>query len=285
MKGIILSAGKGSRLYPATKPVCKPLIPLYDKPLIYYPLDVLLRAGITEILIIVPPDLQQPFEQLFGDGSGLGISISYIEQKVQRGIADAFLVGTDFIGRDDVCLVLGDNVFYGPGLDDSLMRARENNTGATVFGYYVDDPRPFGVVEFDEDGKVLSIEEKPANPRSNYIVPGLYFYDNRVVEIAQSIKPSERGELEITSVNNEYLRQGMLNVVKFGREFFWADAGNADNLLGAANTIRVLQGYTGSVIACVEETAYRHGYIDRDKLLEAGMGMKSTEYGKYILSL
>lgn len=285
MKGIILSAGKGTRLYPATKPVCKPLIPLYDKPLIYYPLDVLLRAGIREILIIVPPDLQQPFEQLFGDGSSLGISISYIEQKVQRGIADAFIIGKDFIGGDDVCLVLGDNVFYGPGLDDCLTKARENNTGATVFGYYVEDPRPFGVVEFDEEGRVLSLEEKPAKPRSNYIVPGLYFYDNRVVEIARAIAPSERGELEITSVNNEYLKMGRLNVVKFGREFFWADAGNAGNLLSAANTVRVLQDYTGTVIACVEETAYRHGYIDGDKLLEAGVGMKKTEYGKYILGL
>jgi glucose-1-phosphate thymidylyltransferase len=285
LKGIILSAGKGTRLYPATKPVCKPLIPLYDKPLIYYPLDVLLRAGITEILIIVPPDLQQPFEQLFGDGSSLGISISYKEQKIQRGIADAFIVGKDFIGGNDVCLVLGDNVFYGPGLDDCLIEARENNTGATVFGYYVEDPRPFGVVEFDGDGRVLSLEEKPVKPRSNYIVPGLYFYDNRVVEIAHSIEPSERGELEITSVNNEYLKMGQLNVVKFGREFFWADAGNAGNLLSAANTIRVLQDYTGSIIACVEETAYRHGYIDRDKLYEAGIGMKNTEYGKYLLGL
>lgn len=237
MKGIILAAGKGTRMYPMTLPVCKPLLPVYDKPLIYYPLAALMRAGIRDILIIVPPDEMYSFIKLLGDGSDLGISLTYRIQKVQRGIADAFVIGKNFIAGDPVCLVLGDNLFYGDGLPDCLDRAAENTTGATVFGYRVDDPRPFGVVEFDGEGKVLSIEEKPEHPKSNYIVPGLYFYDGEVTEIAEQIQPSARGELEITAVNNVYLEKGALGVVTMGEDVHWHDAGNAGNLLLAANAV------------------------------------------------
>ncbi|MCF0120954.1 MAG: glucose-1-phosphate thymidylyltransferase RfbA [Oscillospiraceae bacterium] len=284
MKGIILAAGKGTRMYPMTLPVCKPLIPVYDKPLIYYSLAVLMQAGIRDVLIIVPPDEQEPFVRCFGDGSGLGMSISYRVQEVQRGIADAFIIGKSFIGEDDVCLILGDNIFCGDGLQAALEKAK-SNSDATVFGYYVDDPRPFGVIELGPDGKALSIEEKPANPKSNYIVPGLYFYDNRVIEIAEAVEPSWRGELEITSVNNAYLEMGALNVVPLDKGFTWLDAGSAESLLESANTIKSIQTSTGKQVACLEEIAYEMGYITREQLLAAGESMKKTAYGAYILGL
>ena len=284
MKGIILAAGKGTRLYPITKPVCKPLLPVYDKPLIYYPLNLLMTAGIRDVLVIVPPDDQEPFENLLGDGSKLGIHISYIEQKVQRGIADAFLVGADFIGSNPVCLALGDNIFYGPGFRRKLRTAMKNIEGATIFGYYVADPRPFGVVEFDAHGKAISIEEKPTKPKSNYIVPGLYFYDNKVVDIARQIKPSARGELEITAVNNAYLNYGMLNVVPLGDEFSWFDAGNADSLYEAAGAIRAAQR-SGKMLGCLEETAMNNGWISREQLLELADEMEKTRYGQYLMAV
>jgi glucose-1-phosphate thymidylyltransferase len=281
MKGIILAAGKGTRLYPITKPVCKPLLPVCDKPMIYYPLSVLMTAGIRDILVIVPPDDMDPFVNLLGDGSQLGIHIEYVEQKVQRGIADAFLIGADFIGTDSVCLALGDNIFYGPAFRGKLRTAIENTEGATIFGYYVPDPRAFGVVEFNEDGKAISIEEKPTHPKSNYIVPGLYFYDHNVVEIAQKIQPSQRGELEITAVNNEYLQYNMLQVVPLGDEFSWFDAGNADSLYEAAGAIRGAQR-SGKMIGCPEETALRNGWIDHDQVQHLAMEMEKTRYGQYL---
>ena len=281
MKGIILAAGKGTRLYPITRPVCKPLLPVYDKPMIYYPLNLLMTAGIRDILVIVPPDDQEPFVNLLGDGSKYGVSIAYIEQKVQRGIADAFLIGADFIGSDSVCLALGDNIFYGPAFRQKLRIAMKNKEGATIFGYYVADPRPFGVVEFDQNGKAISIEEKPAHPKSNYIVPGLYFYDNQVVEIARQVQPSDRGELEITSVNNAYLDRGMLNVVPLGGEFSWFDAGNADSLYEAAGAIRAAQR-SGVMLGCLEETAFRNGWIGREQLLALAKDMEKTRYGQYL---
>ena len=284
MKGIILAAGKGTRLYPITKPVCKPLLPVYDKPMIYYPLTVLRTAGIRDILVIVPPGDREPFVNLLGDGSRLGVHIEYLEQKVQRGIADAFLIGADFIGRDSVCLALGDNIFYGPAFRRKLRTAIANTEGATIFGYYVSDPRAFGVVEFDNEGKAISIEEKPAHPRSNYVVPGLYFYDNNVVDIAQKIQPSARGELEITSVNNEYLRFNMLNVVTLGDEFTWFDTGNADSLYEAAGAIRAAQR-SGKMIGCLEETALRNGWIDAERMLEIAREMEKTRYGQYLTAI
>lgn len=284
MKGIILAAGKGTRMYPMTLPVCKPLIPVYDKPLIYYPLAVLMQAGIKDILIIVPPDEMYSFIKLFGDGSQLGINLTYRIQKVQRGIADAFIIGKSFIGDDSVCLILGDNIFYGDGLTKCLEKARQNDN-ATVFGYWVADPRPFGVVELGEDGKAISIEEKPQNPKSNYIVPGLYFYDNRVIEIAEKVQPSARGELEITAVNNAYLEMDELNVVPLGKDFTWLDAGSAESLLESANTIMRIQKETGRQVACIDEIAYEMGYITREQLRETGESMKKTAYGEYILSL
>lgn len=284
MKGMILAAGKGTRMYPMTLPVCKPLIPVYDKPLIYYPLAVLMQAGIREILIIVPPDEMYAFIKLLGDGSDLGLSITYRIQKVQRGIADAFLIGKSFIGSDEVCLILGDNILYGRHLEQSLQRARSNQ-GTTVFGYHVDDPRPFGVVEFDREGKAISIEEKPAQPKSHYVVPGLYFYPNSVVDIAEQIRPSARGELEITSVNSEYLRRGELNVVRLDQSFTWLDAGSAESLLTAANTIMKSQKHTGRQVACLEEIAHRMGYITREQLHEIGSSMAKTTYGEYILDI
>ncbi|HPS75751.1 MAG TPA: glucose-1-phosphate thymidylyltransferase RfbA [Oscillospiraceae bacterium] len=285
MKGIILAAGKGTRMYPMTLPVCKPLLPVYDKPLIYYPLAALLEAGIRDILIIVPPDEMYSFIKLLGDGSDLGVSLTYRIQKIQRGIADAFLIGKNFIGGERVCLVLGDNIFYGAGLRDCLSRAAGNAAGATVFGCRAADPRPFGVVEFDGEGKALSIEEKPAHPKSNYIVPGLYFYDGQVTEIAEGLEPSARGELEITAVNNAYLEKGALGVVTMGEDVTWHDAGNAENLLLAANAVMRAQRKTGRQIACLEEIAYDMGYISRERLREAGESMDKTVYGKYILSL
>lgn len=286
MKGIILAAGKGTRLYPITLPVCKPLLPVYDKPMIYYPLSVLMQAGIREILVIVPPDDRQPFVDLLGDGSQLGIHIEYKEQKVQRGIADAFLIGADFIGDDSVCLALGDNIFYGPVFSRKLKAAArlDQGRGASIFGYYVSDPRAFGVVEFDGDGKAVSIEEKPKHPKSNYIVPGLYFYDNQVVEIAKGIKPSARGELEITSVNNEYMKKGQLNVVTLGSEYSWFDAGTADSLYDAAGEIRTAQR-SGKMIGCIEEVALKKRWITIDGLLEQAESLKKTQYGQYLYDI
>jgi len=283
MKGIILAAGKGTRLYPATKTVCKPLVPVYDKPLIYYPLSVLIQAGITDVLIIVPPNDLSPFINLFGDGSDLGINISYKEQKVQRGIADAFVVGQKFIGNDSVCLILGDNIFYGECMKNAINKAVETN-GNTIFGLKVDDPRPFGVVEFDKNGKAISIEEKPDVPKSNYIVPGLYFYDNNVVQVAKNLKPSARGELEITAVNDYYLKQGKLNVIALDN-LIWLDAGTADSLLEASNTICKAQKESSTNIACIEYEAYKKGYITLEHLKTIGESMRKTEYGRYILDV
>ncbi len=284
MKGIILAAGKGTRLYPITRPVCKPLLPVYDKPMIYYPLSVLMTAGIRDVLVIVPPDDMEPFVNLLGDGSQLGIRITYREQKVQRGIADAFLIGEDFIGDDSVCLALGDNIFYGPAFRRKLRQAMAYQQGAAIFGYYVADPRAFGVVEIDRSGKALSIEEKPTNPKSNYVVPGLYFYDHNVVSIAKTVTPSARGELEITSVNNAYLDKGLLQVVTLGDEFTWFDTGNADSLYEAAGAIRAAQR-SGKMIGCLEETALRNGWIDTAQLLDIAKTMEKTKYGQYLTAI
>ena len=282
MKGIILAAGKGSRLYPMTRPVCKPLLPVYDKPMIYYPLAVLMQAGIRDILIIIPPGEEGPFYRLLGSGGRFGVNITYEVQDVARGIADALLIGEQFVGSDDVCLVLGDNIFYSPDFECYLNKALSLGGGACVFGYYVDDPRAFGVVEFDEQGHAVSIEEKPRYPKSNYIVPGLYFYDNDVMEIAHNLKPSARGELEITDVNLEYLRRGKLHVVKLDRDFVWLDAGTAENLLDSAQAVKRVQDETGRYIACLEEIAYQRGYISRQTLLRHAADLDKTLYGRYL---
>ncbi len=282
MKGIILAAGKGSRLYPMTRPVCKPLLPVYDKPMIYYPLAVLLEAGIRDILIIIPPGEEGPFYRLLGSGGRLGVNITYEVQEVARGIADALLIGSQFIGNDDVCLVLGDNIFYSPKFGGYLNKALQRPDGACVFGYYVDDPRAFGVVEFDHEGRAVSIEEKPRYPKSNYIIPGLYFYDNSVVDIARNLEPSARGELEITDVNIEYMRRGQLHVVKLDRDFVWLDAGTADSLLYSAQEVKRVQDQTGRYIACPEEIAYRRGYIDQKTVLRHAAELDKTLYGRYL---
>ena len=280
MKGIVLAGGKGTRLYPITIPCPKPLLPVYDKPMIYYPISTLMTAGIKDILVITPPDCTELFHQLLGDGSQFGISISYKPQPVPRGIADAFILGEEFIGDDSVCLVLGDNIFDGPGFYIDLQQAMKINTGATVFGYYVEDPRPFGVVEIGEDGKAISIEEKPAHPKSHYIIPGLYFYDNRVVEIAKRIKPSARGELEITAVNNEYLEMGELNVIKLGTKFCWYDTGNAESMYLASEAIRNIELEQKRMVGSPEAVAYLKGFINRKQLLSSAEALKMTEYGK-----
>lgn len=285
MKGIILAAGKGTRLYPMTLPVCKPLLPVYDKPLIYYPVSVLMQAGIREILIIVPPGEEETFRTLLGDGSQWGISISYAVQLVPRGIADAMLVGADFIGNDSVCLVLGDNIFHQQQLPAILKQAAKQTTGATVFGYYVADPRPFGVVEFDENGMAISIEEKPQHPKSHYIIPGLYFYDNQVIEIARQLKPSARGELEITDVNLEYLKRNQLKVVTLDQNFVWLDAGTADSVLEASEIIRDLQRDTGHYVGCIEELAQTEGWITTEQVHALGEVLSKTQYGQYLLQL
>ena len=282
MKGIILAAGKGSRLYPMTRPVCKPLLPVYDKPMIYYPLAVLLEAGIRDILIIIPPGEEGPFYRLLGSGGRLGVNITYEVQEVARGIADALLIGSQFIGNDDVCLVLGDNIFYSPKFGGYLNKALQRPDGACVFGYYVDDHRAFGVVEFDNEGRAVSIEEKPRYPKSNYIIPGLYFYDNSVVDIARNLEPSARGELEITDVNIEYMRRGQLHVVKLDRDFVWLDAGTADSLLYSAQEVKRVQDQTGRYIACPEEIAYRRGYIDQKTVLRHAAELDKTLYGRYL---
>ena len=285
MKGIVLAAGKGTRLYPMTKPVCKPLLPVYDKPLIYYPIAILMQAGISDILVIVPPGEIETFEALLGDGSQYGTRISFAEQPVARGIADALLIGQSFVGNDRVCLVLGDNIFYAPTLAATLKRAAANDRGATVFGYWVEDPRPFGVVEFDMDGRAISIEEIPRYPKSNYIVPGLYFYDHQVMEIARHLKPSARGELEITDVNLEYLHRGELQVIPLEKNFTWLDAGTADSLLEAGQTIRNIQDTTGRYVGCLEELGLYEGWITEEQVHTIGSELSMTLYGKYLQCL
>ena len=284
MKGIILAGGSGPRLYPITKAVSKQILPLYDKPMIYYPLSVLMLSGIREILIISTPRDISCFKELFGDGSWLGLHFEYAVQDKPRGLADAFIVGKDFIKDDDVALVLGDNIFYGQSFTQTLKNAAEkikNQKGAVIFGYYVKDPTAYGVVEFDKDGNVLGIEEKPKEPKSNYAVPGLYFYDNSVVEIASSIKPSSRGEIEITSVNNEYLSRKNLKVELLGRGMAWLDTGTYDGLLEASNFIATIEKRQGMYVSCIEEISYRNGWISKEELLNLAKGYK-TDYGRYL---
>ena len=285
MKGIVLAGGSGTRLYPITKAVSKQLLPIYDKPMIYYPISVLILAGIKEILIIsTPRDLPQ-YQELLGDGSDLGITFKYEVQYNPGGLAEAFLIGEDFIGDDNVALILGDNVFHGHRFTEILQRASKLDNGAIIFGYYTNNPEAFGVVEFDEDGNVLSVEEKPENPKSNYIIPGLYFYDNNVVEIAKNVKPSKRGEKEITSVNDEYLKRGELKVELLGRGMAWLDTGTHDGLLEASNFIETVQKRQSLYVACLEEIVFNKGYISKEKLLELAGPLKKTDYGNYLIEL
>ena len=285
MKGIVLAGGKGTRLYPMTRAVSKQLLPIYDKPLIYYPISVLMLAGIREILIISTPEDIGAYEELLGDGSRLGLNFSYRIQDKPRGLADAFIIGADFIGNDRVCLVLGDNVFYGQDFTRLLNMAKEHREGAAIFGYPVRNPRAFGVVEFDENHNVISIEEKPENPKSSFAVPGLYFYDNDVVRIAKEIRPSARGELEITSVNNAYLEAGRLKVILMGRGMAWLDTGTPEGMLKAAQFVEAVQSRQGFYISCLEEIAWRRGFIDDAKLRAIGESLSMTDYGQYLLSL
>ena len=282
MKGIVLAGGSGTRLYPLTKAISKQIMPVYDKPMIYYPLSTLMLAGIREVLIISTPRDIHVFEELLSDGSQLGMKFSYAVQEQPRGLADAFIIGADFIGDDSVALVLGDNIFYGQSFSKVLREVAARESGATIFGYYVRDPREYGVVEFDENGKALSIEEKPEHPKSNYAVPGLYFYDNDVVKIAANVKPSARGEIEITSINNEYLRRGTLRVETLGRGFAWLDTGNHDSLLDAADFVAAFQKRQGLYISCIEEIAYKRGFIDKEQLLKLAEPLMKTNSGQYL---
>ncbi len=285
MKGIILAGGSGTRLYPITKSVSKQALPVYDKPMIYYPLSVLMLAEIRDILIISTPRDISLFKELLGDGSHIGLNIEYKVQKEPKGLAEAFIIGEDFIGNDSVALVLGDNIFYGQGLTEIVKRAKDRKEGATIFGYYVDNPEEFGVVEFDKDGNVISIEEKPSQPKSDYAVPGLYFYDNNVVEIAKNIKPSARGEKEITCINNEYLKRGNLKVEIMGRGMAWLDTGTHKALLEACNFVEAIQNRQGLYVACIEEIAYRRGFINKEKVIELAQPLIKTDYGKYLLKI
>ena len=285
MKGIILAGGSGTRLYPLTKAASKQIMPVYDKPMIYYPLSTLMLAGIKDILLISTERDTPVFQELLGDGSQIGLNISYKIQEKPRGLAEAFIIGEDFIGTDRVALVLGDNIFYGQSFSTILQNVAARQEGATIFGYYVSDPREYGVVEFDEDWNAVSIEEKPENPRSHYAVPGLYFYDNDVVRMAKKVKPSERGELEITSINNEYLRQGRLKVQPLGRGFAWLDTGNPDALMDAANFIATIQKRQGLYISCIEEIAYKRGFIDAAQVKKLAADLSKTPYGQYLKNL
>lgn len=284
-KGIILAGGTGSRLHPTTQCISKQLLPVYDKPMIYYPLSVLMLAKIRDILIITTPEELSNFQRLLGDGSRFGISLSYAVQPEPEGLAQAFLIGEKFIGNSNVSLVLGDNVFFGQYFKEKLLKASSNQTGATVFGYHVNDPERFGVVEFDASGKALSIEEKPKKPKSNYAVTGLYFYDNNVIDIAKNIKPSPRGELEITDVNRAYMESGFLNTVILGRGFAWLDTGTPDSLLDAAQFVQTVEKRQGLKIACLEEIAYRQNWIDVNQLLSSGAALGKTDYGEYLLKV
>ena len=285
MKGIILAGGSGTRLYPLTKAISKQIMPVYDKPMIYYPLSVLMLSDIREVLIISTPRDVEVFKELLGDGSQLGMSIEYAIQEEPKGLAEAFIIGEDFIGDDRVALILGDNIFYGSNFSTTLKSAADREEGATIFGYYVTNPQDYGVIEFDENKKAISLEEKPKHPKSNYVVPGLYFYDNDVIEIAKNIKPSARGELEITSVNNEYLKRGKLTVQTLGRGLAWLDTGSHDSLLEASQFVETVQKRQGLYISCIEEIAYNRGFIDEVQLLKLTQPLLKTDYGKYLKNI
>ncbi|MGL5777267.1 glucose-1-phosphate thymidylyltransferase RfbA [Cetobacterium sp.] len=285
MKGIILAGGSGTRLYPVTKAISKQITPIYDKPLIYYPISVLMLAGIKDILVISTPRDIGTFEELLGNGSDLGLKIEYAIQEHPNGLAEAFIIGENFIGNDACALVLGDNMFYGHGLTGIVREAAKRETGATIFGYYVNNPKSFGVVEFDESGKAISLEEKPEKPKSNFAIPGLYFYDNTVVEKAKAVKPSHRGELEITTLNEMYLNEGTLNVLSLGRGMAWLDTGTHDGLLEASNFVKTIQSRQGVMVACLEEIAYKNGWISKEKVEELAKPLLKSHYGEYLMNL